>query len=322
LAEKIYQDNAPHFPLRAQFGLVRVPTRRGEERPETKKPDERILQVQWDALDPAINPGYVMLLSKSDFKNRPSFRAIWTGEDVIPKDGRSTVFGFTSNESPGFETVRLRGERMEIMNRKVLPVLTEASNPDLPDLSPKADGSAASPQPSSPTAPEDKGLGSPPSPGAPPPPPPPPPPLLGGMPATTGGSGGGSSGGAVPSLVPLVASGGGGGGGNGGGNASGTGTNQQNGQQQQNQRQQFQVTQGAINISIDVNQQQQQSQRQQQRQQQHQGQHQHQGKGHHPPTGVVPQPAALVLACIGLPFLLLLRRRSIVPGRGTSAGPR
>ena len=56
--------------------------------------------IDWDALDPASNPDYVMLLANSDFENAPSVRAIWSGKNVLERNNRSTVFGFTSNLPP------------------------------------------------------------------------------------------------------------------------------------------------------------------------------------------------------------------------------
>jgi len=136
---------------------------------------------------------------------------------------------------------------------------------------------------------------------------------LGGM---TGGGGGGA---AIPGFQGGFsrAGGGGFGGGTGGGTGdAGSGTDQA----QQGSTDNKSNTGTNVEINFDaslLNQQQQsqnQSQWQKQNQNQHQNQHQHQrghghGHGHGHKGHVVPAPASLLLGLLGLPGLLLLRRR-------------
>jgi hypothetical protein len=105
---KTYRSPAPALPVGAPLRITRVPTLRGE--PEPKSADQ-IVQVTWDALDPALIPDYVLLLGSSDYDRQPSFRATWMGKNSIPTDGRSTIFGFTSNQPPKMESVRIRTTR-------------------------------------------------------------------------------------------------------------------------------------------------------------------------------------------------------------------
>lgn len=103
-----YLSPAPAIPLSLPLSLAYVPTSRGEAEPVGDSQKGKIVQIHWDALDPATPPDYVMILGSSDFDRHPSFRAIWSGNSAIGKDGRSTVFGFTSNMPPTIEPVRLR----------------------------------------------------------------------------------------------------------------------------------------------------------------------------------------------------------------------
>jgi hypothetical protein len=120
---------------------------------------------------------------------------------------------------------------------------------------------------------------------------------LGGLTGVGGGIGGGIG---FPAWAGGFArTGGGFGGGGGFGNGNGQGTPAQ--QQAQNGTQS-----GAQSINFNVTQinQQQQNQQQQQHQHQHQNQNNHRHHGH-----VVPAPPSLLLGLLGLPGLLLLRRR-------------
>jgi hypothetical protein len=108
---RTYLSPAPALPLTQTLSLAIVPTSRGEVEPMIDAKKGKIVQVHWDALDPATPPDYVMILGSSDFDKHPSFRAIWTGKNAIGKDGRSTAFGFTSPMPPTIEPVRLRTSR-------------------------------------------------------------------------------------------------------------------------------------------------------------------------------------------------------------------
>jgi hypothetical protein len=288
-ADLAYQLQAPPVLLPKGLHLAHVPIRQGEAAPAVK--DAGLVQVHWDALDPAHNPDNVMLLKQSDFKDRPSFRAIWNGKNAIPKDSRSTVFGFTSNLPPTIEPVRLRGLFRDEKGKEIRPAAVEPAEEADPEARSEiaaASGKVPTPKPESPATSFTPPLASGGAPPAAPPPPPPPilPPFGGGVP-----TGGGGSSAPPPALVS-----------GGGGTTSGTtGTAQQQQQQQPRHASRQSLTQTLTNlINITVNQS--QSQQQQQQQGQHQGQHQHS-------HGVVPHPSALVLAALGLPFLLWLRRR-------------
>src|SRR5262249_22341547 len=108
---RTYVSPAPALPEAQPLTLAYVPTVRGEAQPKAGTVKGKIGQVHWDALDPATPPDYVMILGSSDFDKHPSFRAIWSGKNAIGKDGRSTVFGFTSPMPPTIEPVRLRTSR-------------------------------------------------------------------------------------------------------------------------------------------------------------------------------------------------------------------
>ncbi len=132
--------------------------------------------------------------------------------------------------------------------------------------------------------------------------------ISGGFSSSLGGAPSGGGGGSFPSL----GAGGGAGLSGSGGGAGGIGGNngQQPQQQQQAQQQQQQQPGTTINFNATlINQQKQQQQQQQfqiQIQSQHQSQHNHPP---HPPGPVVPAPASVLLGLLGLPALLLLRRR-------------
>ncbi len=126
---------------------------------------------------------------------------------------------------------------------------------------------------------------------------------------------GGGGGGATPGWgAPFSGSGGGFGG---GGGLTGGGTNQN---QTPPNQQGTQAGEQIVNFKATLINQQQQQQQQGQFQNQHQGQHQHDhdhGHGHH--GNVVPAPASLLLALLGLPGLWLLRRRKT--GDATTENP-
>ncbi|MEI7686005.1 MAG: hypothetical protein WCL32_13345, partial [Planctomycetota bacterium] len=108
---KTFLSPAPALAISQPLTLASVPSSRGEAEPIRDANKGRIVQVHWDALDPATPPDYVMILGSSDFGKLPSFRAIWSGKNAIGKDGRSTAFGFTSPLPPTIEPVRLRTSR-------------------------------------------------------------------------------------------------------------------------------------------------------------------------------------------------------------------
>jgi hypothetical protein len=345
--QRTYLSPAPASPVDQPLVLAYVPTSRGETAP--KKEANKIVQVHWDALDPAIPPDYVMLLSSSDFERYPSFRAIWTGKNAIGKDGGSTIFGFTSNMPPTIEPVRLRTSREASREAGLIDDLDKAKdkttpvkNADTTNTAVKlaqadAEGEAPGPTgpgrialagiegrvptpypigaglafnpPREPSAPRTGG-GLPWA-GAPTPPPPP-----------ASGGGGGSFTPAVSSAnngFPPIFSGG-------GGFAS-----------------PFVVTQTlttpasnataaatananvVVNNNFSVSQSQQQSQHQFQFQRQGQGQRQSQGRhggnhgggGHGGGSGgsVVPEPASIIGLALGLPALIVAYRRRRTVGQ-------
>lgn len=283
--EPVYLDSAPAVPAPQPFRLSLIPTRR-EGR--AIKATGGIANVIWDALDPATDPDYVMLLTESEFK-RPAFRAIWGAENALQKGGRSTVFGFTSNLPPTIQAVSIRGMAQDgkaaVGPGGVRPA--GAVGPaGLAVGGVAAEGHAPTPLP------EVIPAGIEPPPGFPPPVMPLLPPQPVAPPVAAGGAGGAVV--IAPVPLTLIGSSGSGGGGTGAGSGSGNGNTGQQ-QTQQQSRTQSQV--------VNVNVQQQQRQRQQQQQQQQQG---------GGTTAVVPEPATFVPALLGLPFLLLLRRRRVV----------
>jgi hypothetical protein len=284
--------------------LTRVPTRRGEAAPGGGPGQGKLVSLVWDALDPAINPDYVMLLTGSDFERGPSFRAIWGGAAGLGKDNRSTVFGFTSNLPPTLEPVKIRGLVRDVQGKEIRPAAVDnqaEGEPGREGLN--AEGRVPTPRPEGQRTPFTSLPPAPALPASPPPPLPPPPP---GLPIPAAGAAGTPAGGTGAGTAALAppASVSGSGGSSSGGSGSGTGTSRA--RQAVSPLVSVRVSQAAPIISISNIVRQQQQQQQQQRQQQQQQQHQHQGGG---PSAVVPQPAAVVLAAIGLPFLLFVRRR-------------
>jgi hypothetical protein len=225
--------------------------------------------------------------------------AFWTDEPLKPgKVGaqpgqRSTLFGFTSNYPPVYEDVRVQG------NTPAAAGGAEAAPGNL-----KVDGEVPTPIAFEQAAPPSPALGS-----------------FGGPLGTVGAGGGllrggggfggggfgfpfggGFGGGGVGSGFP----GAGAGAGAGTGNGTGTGNGISNAQQSQ-QQSPFPFT---ISIQNSAIAQQSQSQSQTQTQSQQQQQQQEQRRRHQ--RQVVPEPAAVVPALLGVPLLLLLalRRRT------------
>jgi hypothetical protein len=298
--EKAYMQEAPPVVSGPQLRLVPVPTERGAAAPP--KGPNPFATLVWDALDPAVRPREVMLLAGSDFRGSPSVRAIW-GTAGLPRDSRSTVFGFTSNLPPTLEPVRLRATRVDAKGLEIRPAAIAPADPTDPEPGGiMATGQAPTPRPESPTVPPLV----PPAAGTGPPPPPPPPPLgpmsspAAAAPAA-GGSGGAPAGSGVGlvATAPLTGSGGGSGSGSGSGRTS-TATQTTSGPSQQAQRNQVALPPITItNVAIA-----------QQRQRQLQRQQQRQGHGHG--SAVVPEPAGILLAALGLPFIMWsLRRRGM-----------
>jgi hypothetical protein len=309
---RIYRSPAPPVAAPKALELSLVPMKVGEAAPQDKG-GQRIVTVMWDAFDPAVNPNFVTLLPESDFNQGPCFRAVWTRDRAVKKGTRSTVFGFTSNLQPTFESVRMRGPRLS--KGGVVPVAlgnpfeNDQADETVKDNLTGAEGKAPTPQPLSSPA----GRGTPqgglpvaggmPAPG------------MGGIPPLGGGPTGGGAGGGGGFTPPPPVSGGGGSGSGGGNNSNGqtgsqTGNNSAAQQGNQSQTQIF----NPIIVNLQAQGQQQQQRQQQEQQQQQQFHHQRQGHGereHHDgtPHEVVPAPSALLLAVIGLPALFLFRRR-------------
>jgi hypothetical protein len=335
--ERLYRREAPAVAVPAPFRVVQVPTRRGEKEPVEK--DQKVVNVLWDALDPATDPDYVMLLSGSDSDQRPTFRAIWNGKNVLAREARSTVFGYTSNLPPKLEDVRLRGELLDDKGNPIRPAAGEVMYFTGSGEPSNARGGQVFADGRAPTAwseleeqrkspPSTTPRISPPAPGG----------GGGGAPTTAGGgspfSGAAPVGAIGSSAAPFV---GGGGTGSGSGSspspavtAASTGQAQSSGQPAQTQtilinptflnQDSNQNTGQNINQNTNQNtnqnqqsqqQQQGQAQQQSQRQSQQQRQTQDPASGHQGcPCEAVPAPAALLLGVLGLPFLLLLRRKN------------
>jgi hypothetical protein len=270
---------------------------------------------------------------------RAAFRVIWSGDNALRKGEMSPIYGYTSNLPPVLAPVKIRGsvwrpdrDKNAKEGEAALPVLPKpepvpppegdrkdkdekqqvrvaravqlvSAGKTLPglggrfaDLAREQGGAGPAPSANA-TAPSPAG-----GPGA------------GGggggvagagTVGTLGGGGGGGSGAPIPGLGgigaarPAVFAGGGG---NGGGN-SGTGTNQGTGTAQgQSQLQPIAINNANNNFNI---------LQQQQGQQQRQSQHQRQNNNHH--RHVVPEPGAYLLLLLGLPVLLLFRRRNLSP---------
>jgi hypothetical protein len=313
-----YQSPAPALPTIKPLFLTDVPTERGEA---PRKGPKEIVQVHWDALDPATPPDLVMVLGSSDFDRYPSFRAIWSGKNAIAKNGRSTIFGFTSNLPPTIEPVRLRTtadekdgktpkDKGEPLTAKTGTRLVALGDEESAAGKAGVEGRVPSPFPVTPAAafkPEVAakaaevvagGAGMP----------------FAGIPvppadvARGGGFGGGFA-------QPAASSGFGQGTGQGGGIGGGTGGGSGNGNGNSNGQAAGQLAAtNTIDVKValeNVNQQQQgqfQAQRQRQRQRQSQSQF-NRNNNHHHHNNVVPEPASVIGLGFGLPALLFACRR-------------
>ncbi len=325
---RTYLSPAPALPLTQQLSLAYVPTTRGE--PEPMRDTGKIVQVHWDALDPATPPDYTMILGSSDFDKHPSFRAIWTGKNAIGKDGRSTAFGFTSPMPPTIEPVRLRTSREtakdaagdandgKAKDDKAIPAkgpvnkaneavklarLAEDEATPAGEAIAGIEGRVPTPFPTSPGLAFDPNKDAksndrqrPPLVAMPAP-----------APASSGGFGGGggfASGGSIPPS--------GGGGFGGGGFRSGSGANSIVRSSAASQA----TSAATASINFNVSQSNQQSQSQFQFQNQSQSQSQHQSCGGGCNGNVVPEPATLIGLALGLPALAIAYRRRRVRREG------
>ena len=220
-----------------------------------------------------------------DSSRSPAIRAVFyqdEGDTAVKPGERSVLFGFTSNFPPMFEALRLRGVSLA----KGVATPAAANGGDvLPAANVGVDASevptpVAFEQGSAPAAGGGTAAGT----------------LGGGETATGGGFG---AAGGIPGFG-SAAGGLGAGGGAGAGGATGGATGNQTGTNQQAQQQQQQPTNGGNNITINVQQQQQQKQQQKQHQDQN---------NNNTPGNVVPEPASLASALLGVPFLFLFMRR-------------
>jgi hypothetical protein len=242
-------------------------------------------------------------------------------DDPLKPGQRSTIFGFTSDLPPTFDLVRWSGrptQKIQLGEEEEFIAFRQDAAPPAgpPGDTLAAEGSVPTPIGGAPAAPPAAPIGT-----------------LGGLPPGGGGGGGGFGG------VPLGGVGGGfasptsgigsaAGGGSGGGNGNGTGlpNTSTQGQNQNQPQTQSQNTGGPsqggqtqyVNLSVPVtaNQSNQQSQSQQQRQRQSQRQKQSQNQT--TTQEVIPEPAAVVSALLGLPMFFLLGRRL---RRGKTAAP-
>lgn len=278
-----YRDPAP-------FTAIRRPVRLGRLT-STRKEGGKVVQVTWDLLDPPQAPDFVMLLAPTRPEDQGSFRAIWTGKNMLGREARSSVFGFTSDLPPKLETAGILsgGDGNFIKQAAGLDwQVLLAQGPDEKEPV-TATGTVATPDPA---AGEDAGgpapFIGPPSPGG------------GGSgagPSAGGAGGGGGVGGGITpagggtgfARAPFFSGGGGGGSGSGNGGGTGGASTRQN---------------SGVEIDFDVSMVNQQSQ--QQMQAQVQAQSDGRGGGN---TPVIPEPASLLLAGAGLPALWLVFRR-------------
>jgi hypothetical protein len=309
------------------YRIKRIATR-GEKPPP---PGPGVAKIEWDPIDPALEPDHVLLVAKTDSQG-PAFRAVWTGDNALKKGNRSTLYGFTSNLSPTYDTVRIQspgGAGGGIRPAGFAPPAADSGKAIALQIIRQAafaaraadDGKAITAEGQGPTPkPQEKAKPA----AAEPPPraegPPPPPPLLATpLPPLSPAAAipGGSTKTPAAFGSPSASRGGGGGGSVGGGSSSGAGTTQAQQQQQQQQPvsflQQIQLTvqqQVVQNTTVNQSQQQSQSQAQQQQQPQQQSQSQSQSQSQgNTPAQVIPEPATVIGAVFALIFLIPLSRK-------------
>ena len=322
-AEPIYRSPAPAVPATRPYRLSVLPTRRG---PFSEQPGGGVARIIQEVLDPVQEPDYVLLLTgsaegTSARASRPRFRSIWNS--YLLKGARSSVYGFTSNRPPVLQPVELTGIGIQVRGGIRPAVAEDAAAGTRDSVAVPAEGRVPVPRPETITPLAAEPAAGPTVPGGPP--------LLLPGPATPvpvavpgGSAGGGPSSGGGPSGAGSLA--GFGGGGTGGGSAAsgpilsqGTQQRQQTAQSQQQQQsgfgsptqlQQLNLSvQLAVQQNTQVSQHQSQSQNQSQTQAQHQQQNQSQGQSGGPPSELIPEPPAAILALIGLSFLVWLLRR-------------
>jgi hypothetical protein len=213
----------------------------------------------------------------------PAFRAVWKDKNALKLGEHSTLFGFTSNLPPVDTEIRIRDPRLAAVEGDG-PVPSGATIAPA-GLTASAAGTASGAAPGTVPTPFEVGA-------------------VFALPAGEAGSLGGQPhgfGGGIP--VPPIAAGAGRpgvatgsptSGGSGGGSGQLSGSNSASQSQQQ-----------PININPVIN--------VQQSQQQGQSQSQQQGQSQHSNGNVVPEPPAYLLALLGLPMLLVLRRLKAVP---------
>jgi len=214
---------------------------------------------------------------RPDSSRSPAIRAVFydvEGDIPVRQGERSVLFGFTSNFPPMFEAGRLRGS--EFVKAAGIADAPAAGSANLTVDASEIPTPVAFEQPTGGGVAAGGGIGT----------------VAGSL---GGGDVGGGSGGGFGGGIPGFG-GGTGGGLSGGGGTSGGGGQTGNGQQAQQQQQQPIPT---PNNGITITQQQQQQQQQQQEQEQDNG-----GGGN-----VVPEPASLASALLGVPFLFLFLRR-------------
>jgi hypothetical protein len=221
---------------------------------------------------------------RPDSSRSPAIRAVFydvEGDIPVRQGERSVLFGFTSNFPPMFEAARLRGS--EFAKAAAVADAVAAGPANLRVDADEVPTPVAFEQSSAPATGIGTVTGS-----------------LGGE-STVGSSGGSLGSGGVPGFSGL------------GGGLSGSAGSTGNGQQAQAQQQQQQPvptptptpTPNNNTVTVIVAQQQQQKQQQQQQQQQEQENE----TPNTPPGNVVPEPASLASALLGVPFLFLFIRR-------------
>jgi hypothetical protein len=300
VVNKMYLEHAPAIPAKRAFNVVTIKGRRapgftiggGIKTPEFNRdvpgPGGVVgVGAEKDAAAPAARPDSVVLLPPNELLQRPCFRANWVGANVLKPGERSCIFGFTSNEPPTIEPVRLRGVAAKVTEKGDIVYvgadrdeMAVGAGGDVAGASlTAAEGDVPTPVGFEAGGPSVSGLG-----------------LVGGQSAGAGGAMGGAPGfgAAFGHAAPAAGFGGGSGGGFG---SSGGNQGQSNGQTQ--------VPSQVQNVNV--------FQQQQQQQQQSQTNTNNGNCCPVTPPEVVPEPAAIVMALIGLPFLALLRRKKTAP---------
>lgn len=149
--QKVFRDKNQAFTGTDELSLQRLA---GNDSEKPMKDPGGLLKLVWEELNPPVRPDYVMLLaSKAD--QRPTFRGIWSEEHALKKGRRSTVFGFTSNQKPRMGTVRLES----MMPKKTAEeegIAFAADGEDKELILVAATGQAVTPEPKNPPPPIQK----------------------------------------------------------------------------------------------------------------------------------------------------------------------